>query len=147
VSRGLEKGLRSPCVWCSGETFVTPSRDVFLCSIFWGRFPSKLHFLDADLLRKSGPASCCQVPETLAQGGFENMATPVLVSCRYQLQKIFRLARFQHCFSFLLPGVVCGNVLSSPQRMMSWNNFISCFGPKPTCYSYRLLQMAIIFLV
>lgn len=36
-------------------------------------------------------------------------------------------------------------MLSSPRRIMSQNNLISCFGPKPTCHSYRLIKTLILF--
>lgn len=97
--------------------------------------------MGADLLRKSVPARCCQVPETLAVGDFGNMATPVLVSHHYQLQQIFRLACFQHCLESLLPGGVWGNVPSWPRRILSHNNSILCFGPKPRGCSSSLIAM------
>jgi len=62
---------------------------VCICSMVRDGFSSQLHILDGDL-RKSGPASWCQVPEALngGPGPFENTVTPVLTLHRYRLQGI-----------------------------------------------------------
>lgn len=69
--------------------------------MLWGSFSSKRRILDADLLRKSGPTSRYQVPETLALGNFENMATPVLFRIAIDFRKSLDWRDFSIVFNSL----------------------------------------------
>lgn len=130
--------MRSPCSGCSGETFVPPSRYVFLCSTFWDRFSRWLHILGAaDLLRKICPSP--GAAKFLKHWPWAILEMwPHLSSFRITISSSKSLAWPD--FSIVVNPCSARCCLGK-HAVLSQNNFILCSGLKPRGHSYRLIEM------